>query len=160
MLHCFYRSKGEILSVSDIQKMAAIDADDIIWVDLLHSTEEEKVFVEHKLSIELFTRQEAEEIESSSKYFENEQEINANLNYIFKKEDDTYAADPVSYILKDNHILIHLHKIKLQHNKRTKNNKLLAIILMGRKGKSSNVSFGIEKCYLPFFVVKKKPNHT
>ena len=85
--------------------MAAIDADDIIWVDLLHSTEEEKVFVEHKLSIELFTRQEAEEIESSSKYFENEQEINANLNYIFKKEDDTYAADPVSYILKDNKLI-------------------------------------------------------
>lgn len=105
MLHCFYRSKGEILSVSDLQKMAAIGADDIIWVDLLNSTEEEKVFVENKLSIELFTRQEAEEIESSSKYFESEQEINANLNYIFRKEDDTYAADPVSYILKDNKLI-------------------------------------------------------
>lgn len=85
--------------------MAAIGADDIIWVDLLNSTEEEKVFVENKLSIELFTRQEAEEIESSSKYFESEQEINANLNYIFRKEDDTYAADPVSYILKDNKLI-------------------------------------------------------
>lgn len=105
MMHCFYRSKGEILSVSDLQKMAVINAKDIIWVDLLNSTEEEKGFVEHKLGIELFTRQEAEEIESSSKYFESEQEINANLNYIFKKDDDTYSVDPVSFILKDDKLI-------------------------------------------------------
>lgn len=105
MLHCFYRSKGEILSVTDLQKVISINAEDIIWVDLLNSTEEEKVFVEQKLGIELFTRQEAEEIESSSKYFESEQEINANLNYIFRKEDDTYSVDPVSFILKDNKII-------------------------------------------------------
>ncbi|MFN7117262.1 MAG: magnesium/cobalt transporter CorA [Saprospiraceae bacterium] len=105
MLHCFYRSKGEILSVTDLQKMAVINADDIIWVDLLNSPEEEKAFVEHKLGIELFTRQEAEEIESSSKYFESEQEINANLNYIFRKDDDTYSVDPVSFILKSNKLI-------------------------------------------------------
>lgn len=105
MLHCFYRSKGEILSVADLQKMATIPAGDVIWVDLLNSTEEEKAFIENKLGIELFTRQEAEEIESSSKYFESEQEVNANLNYIFRKEDNTYAVDPVSFILKDNKII-------------------------------------------------------
>lgn len=85
--------------------MAAINADDIIWVDLLHPDEEEKSFVEHKLGIELFTQQEAEEIESSSKYFESEQEINANLNYIFRKEDNTYSVEPVSFILKDSKIV-------------------------------------------------------
>ncbi len=105
MLHCFYRSKGEILSVTDLQKMEAISAEDILWVDLLNSPEEEKVFVEQKLGIELFTRQEAEEIESSSKYFESEDEINANLNYIFRKEDNTYAVDPVSFILKSKKLI-------------------------------------------------------
>jgi magnesium transporter len=109
MLHCFYRSKGEILSVADVQKMTTLHTEDIIWVDLLNSTEEERAFVEHKLGTELFTRQEAEEIESSSKYSESEQEINANLNYIFRKEDGTYAVDPVSFILKD-------HKIITQRN--------------------------------------------
>lgn len=105
MLHCFYRSKGEILSVTDLQKMEAISVEDIIWMDLLNSPEEEKAFVEQKLGIELFTRQEAEEIESSSKYFESEEEINANLNYIFRKEDDTYSVDPVSFILKSNKLI-------------------------------------------------------
>lgn len=105
MLHCFYRSKGEILSVLDMQKMEHINAEDILWVDLLNSTQEEMAFVEQKLGTELFTRQEAEEIESSSKYFESEQEINANLNYIFRKEDNTYSVDPVSFILKANKLI-------------------------------------------------------
>ncbi|MBK7873249.1 MAG: magnesium/cobalt transporter CorA [Saprospiraceae bacterium] len=105
MLTCFYQSKSEILTATDLQKLAEISAKDIIWLDLYNPQEEEKAFVESKLGIELFTRQEAEEIESSSKYFENEQEINANLSYIYKKEDDTYAPDPVSFILKDQRLI-------------------------------------------------------
>lgn len=85
--------------------MEHINAEDILWVDLLNSTQEEMAFVEQKLGTELFTRQEAEEIESSSKYFESEQEINANLNYIFRKEDNTYSVDPVSFILKANKLI-------------------------------------------------------
>ncbi|MDX1666533.1 MAG: CorA family divalent cation transporter, partial [Saprospiraceae bacterium] len=37
---------------------------------------------------------------SSSRYFEEEQEINANLNYIYEKE-GSYSVDPVSFILKE-----------------------------------------------------------
>jgi len=105
MLQCFYRSQGEILSMSDSNRMVGIEAEDIIWMDLLNSSEEERLFVESKLGIELFTRQEAEEIESSSKYFESDEEVNANLNYIFRREDDTYEVDPVSFILKSNKLI-------------------------------------------------------
>lgn len=105
MLQCFYRSQGEILSISDRAKMDGIETEDIIWMDLLNPSQEEMDFVELKLGTELFTRQEAEEIESSSKYFESEEEINANLNYIFRREDSTYAVDPVSFILKSNKII-------------------------------------------------------
>ncbi len=105
MLTCFYQSKGENLTTNDLGKLFEIPAQDIIWIDLYNPLEEEKVFVEQKLGIELFTRQEAEEIESSSKYFENEQEINANLNYIYQKEDGNYGTDPVSFILKSNHLI-------------------------------------------------------
>lgn len=107
MLTCFYQSKGEILVASELEKLAEIPAESIIWIDLYNPKEEEKNLIESKVAIELFTRQEAEEIESSSRYFENEQEINANLNYIYQKDppEGPYATDPVSFILKGNQLI-------------------------------------------------------
>jgi magnesium transporter len=77
-----------------------LNTETIIWIDLNNPIQEERNWVESQFQVELFTRQEAEEIESSSKYFESENEINANLNYIFKVG-DSYSMDPVSFILKD-----------------------------------------------------------
>lgn len=105
MLTCFYRTPQENLSTTELQKLPDIPVEKIIWIDLYNPTEHEKMAVEQKLGVELFTRQEAEEIESSSKYFENEQEINANLNYIYKREEGRYATDPVSFILKSNQLV-------------------------------------------------------
>jgi len=81
-----------------------VPIDSVIWVDLFSPDNEERSAVEQRFSVELFTRQEAEEIESSSRYFENEEEINANLNYIYR-EGERYAVDPVSFILKDNFLI-------------------------------------------------------
>jgi len=81
-----------------------VPIDSVIWVDLFSPDNEERSEVEQRFSVELFTRQEAEEIESSSRYFENEEEINANLNYIYR-EGERYAVDPVSFILKDNFLI-------------------------------------------------------
>ena len=105
MLTCFYRDQSENLSTSDLQQIYNIPSENFIWLDLYHASEQEKLAVEEKLGVELFTRQEAEEIESSSKYFEDEQEINANLNYLYKREEGRYATDPVSFILKSNYLI-------------------------------------------------------
>ncbi len=113
MLHCFYQSKGELLSVNDIERMDEISSADIVWLDLFNAPEEERFRIEHMLGIELFTRQEAEEIESSSRYSESQYEINANVNYIYKKEDKHYASDPVSFILRAN-LLITQRNIPLR----------------------------------------------
>jgi len=71
-----------------------------IWVDLVNSTEEERQHVEQKFNIELFTKQESEEIETSSKYIETENEIGINLNFI-KNQNGHYFDEPVSFIIKD-----------------------------------------------------------
>lgn len=105
MLTCFYRNQSENLSTTDLQQILDTPNQSIIWVDSYHASEKEKLAVEEKLGVELFTRQEAEEIESSSKYFEDEQEINANLNYLYKREEGRYATDPVSFILKSNYLI-------------------------------------------------------
>lgn len=113
MLHCFYQSKGELLSVNDMERMDEISSADIVWLDLFNSPEDERLRIERMLGIELFTRQEAEEIESSSRYSESQHEINANVNYIYKKEDSHYASDPVSFILRSN-LLITQRNIPLR----------------------------------------------
>lgn len=73
---------------------------EIIWIDLMSPDEEEKILVEKTFAVELFTPQESEEIESSSKYAESEDEIGINLNFL-SKEEGKYVNEPVSFILKD-----------------------------------------------------------
>ena len=66
-------------------KMASGDSSagpNIFWIDLISATDEEKHRVERDFRVELFTQQESEEIESSSKYVETEDEIGINLNFL------------------------------------------------------------------------------
>lgn len=74
---------------------------DIIWIDLINPTRVEKEKVENAFDIELFTSQESEEIESSSKFSESEYEIGINMNFL-RSENGNYFNEPVSFILKDN----------------------------------------------------------
>lgn len=77
---------------------------DIIWIDLIAPTEVEKEQVEKSFGVELFTPQEREEIESSSKFAESENEIGINLNFL-RLENGNYINEPVSFILKDNFLI-------------------------------------------------------
>ena len=76
----------------------------IIWIDLKNPTSEEKEQVEKTFGVELFTPQEREEIESSSKYVESESEIGINLNFL-RAENGNYINEPVSFILKDDFLI-------------------------------------------------------
>ena len=90
-----------------VVKMASGDSSagpNIFWIDLINATDEEKHQVERDFRVELFTEQESEEIESSSKYVETEDEIGINLNFLVPQE-GTFINEPVSFILK-NKILI------------------------------------------------------
>jgi magnesium transporter len=72
----------------------------IFWIDLINPTQDEIQQVERDFRVELFTKQESEEIESSSKYVETEDEIGINLNFLVP-ENETFSNEPVSFILKD-----------------------------------------------------------
>ena len=72
----------------------------IIWVDLINPTGEEKQQVERDFIVELFTKHEREEIESSSKYVETAEEIGINLNFLIQ-DGDNFTNEPVSFIIKD-----------------------------------------------------------
>jgi magnesium transporter len=72
----------------------------IIWVDLINPSGDEKHLVEREFGIELFTKQEREEIESSSKYVETAEEIGINLNFLIQ-DGDNFTNEPVSFIIRD-----------------------------------------------------------
>jgi len=72
----------------------------IIWVDLINPSDLEKEQVEKVFGLELFTKQEREEIESSSKYVETSEEIGINLNFIIH-QDGEYVSEPISFILRE-----------------------------------------------------------
>jgi magnesium transporter len=83
----------------NLELQGKIIPDDIIWVDLVNSNDEEKNLVEETFGIELFTKEEIEEIESSSKYIETENEIGININFI-RTDNEQINNEPVSLIIK------------------------------------------------------------
>lgn len=112
MLFGVYKTNRGLKTTAEPEELALVDAVEVVWVDLYNPTQIERDMVENHFHIELFTRQEAEEIESSSKYFENGNEINANSTYIFHR-DGVYATDPVSFILRGT-LLITQRSIELR----------------------------------------------
>ncbi len=84
----------------------------ILWIDLYKASEEEKEKVEQYLDIKLQTRQESEEIESSSRYFETEDEVFANSNFLLS-DNGIYKNEPVSFIIK-NRILVSYRNVDLK----------------------------------------------
>ncbi len=96
MINYFYFENNELTISSDSDFLKS----GIIWVDLINPSDEEKEQVEKVFGLELFTKQEREEIESSSKYVETAEEIGINLNFIILQEGE-YVSEPISFILRE-----------------------------------------------------------
>ena len=98
MVKIFYKSGAEILSSQSETELSAIGRENVIWIDMLQPTGEQKRLVEQYLGTEIQSRAEAEEIESSSRYSEENGAIFANTNFL-SPADDEMLMDAVSFIL-------------------------------------------------------------
>jgi len=112
MIAIFYKAFNKIVHEIDVKRLAEIDYEDLLWIDLASPLPEEKQAVEDFFSIKLQTRQQSEEIESSSQYSETETLIIANSNFLIQQNDE-FITEPVSFVLKDG-ILISLRNIELK----------------------------------------------
>lgn len=72
----------------------------ILWIDLQSPSAQEREFIEKNFSIEFFTSQEVQEIESSSRFFETEETIEINLGFV--STDVELTVQNVTFILKSN----------------------------------------------------------
>ena len=101
MLNIFYRENGKI-GVSQSEKdFAKITLENTVWIDLVDPTGAEKRAVEGFLGTEIQSRAQAEEIESSSRYFETDDAIFANTNFLTPGAEE-YMMQAVSFTLVDN----------------------------------------------------------
>ena len=112
MISIFYRQGADINVSQHETEFATIGKDNVLWIDLLSPTGDEKRATESFLGTEIQSRATAEEIESSSRFFESDQAIFANTNFL-SPADDEMAIDPVSFILVGD-ILTTLREIPLR----------------------------------------------
>ena len=112
MIKIFYRL-GQDIAISQSQtEFAAIGKENVLWIDLLDPTGDEKRAVESYLGTEIQSKAEAEEIESSSRFSEEGKIVFANTNFL-SPADDEMLMDPVSFIMSGK-ILTTLREIPLR----------------------------------------------
>ena len=98
MISIFYRLGSEIVFGQSITEFASIGKENVLWIDLVDPTGEEKRGVESFLNTEMQSRGQAEEIESSSRFSEDANAIYANTNFLSPTGDEM-AMEPVSFII-------------------------------------------------------------
>jgi len=98
MLEIFYKQKGELSTTNNLNALENLGYDDVLWIDMVSPSGEEKRGVEEFLNTTLQSRAQAEEIESSSRYSESETTIFINTNFLIPAP-ESYNTESVSFIL-------------------------------------------------------------
>ena len=106
MLTIYLKQYNKIIRNAEPELLDNLGYDDILWLDLLSPSIKEQKAVENFMEESLQTRQQVEEIESTSKYSENENSIISNTNFFIPKPDGTFDVEPVSFIISNEGVLV------------------------------------------------------
>ena len=105
MITIYLKHYNKIIRNADPKLFDELGYDDILWIDLLNPTIKEQKAVEGFMEISLQTKQQVEEIESTSKYSETENAIISNSNF-FVPTGDSFVVQPVSFIISNEGVLV------------------------------------------------------
>ena len=105
MITIYLKQYNKIIRNADPKLFDELGYDDILWIDMLLPTIKEQKAVENFMEISLQTKQQVEEIESTSKYSENENSIISNSNF-FVPTGDSFVVQPVSFIISNEGVLV------------------------------------------------------
>lgn len=100
MITIYLKQFNKIIRNVDVRIFDELGYDDVLWIDLMDPTVQEQKEVEAFIETTLQTRQQIEEIESSSKYSETENAIISNSNF-FIPSDEGFAVEPVSFMVTE-----------------------------------------------------------
>ena len=105
MITIYLKQYNKIIRNADPKLFDELGYDDILWIDLLNPTIKEQKSVENFMEISLQTKQQVEEIESTSKYSETENAIISNSNF-FVPTGESFVVQPVSFIISNEGVLV------------------------------------------------------
>ncbi|MDE5637256.1 MAG: magnesium and cobalt transport protein CorA, partial [Alistipes sp.] len=113
MITIYLKQYNKIIRNADTKLFDDLGYDDILWIDMLTPTIKEQKAVENFMEISLQTKQQVEEIESTSKYFETENTIVSNSNF-FVPTGDTFLVEPVSFIISNEGVLVSVRNSEMR----------------------------------------------
>ncbi len=112
MISCYVKKGNRLTVVEGVEYLSDIeDRKSVIWIDMLFPTNEEVKAVEAIFDIEFPTKQESEEIELSSRYWEEANRIEIN-SYFLINDSKEPVNETVSFILQGD-LLISIRYKKL-----------------------------------------------
>ena len=105
MITIYLKQYNKIIRNADVELFEELGYDDILWIDMITPSIKEQKAVENFMEISLQTKQQVEEIESTSKYSESENAIISNSNF-FIPTGDSFVVEPVSFIISNEGVLV------------------------------------------------------
>ena len=112
MVRVYYKNGNRIDVEVFTRQFPTQDLNEILWIDFTQPTQDERTEVEKLLAIKFLTRQQAEEIETTSKYSETQKNVLINANYYIDKG-KTYENEPISFIIIETGLLVSYHQFNL-----------------------------------------------
>ena len=82
MLRIYYKKDRRLAKETDLEELRDIPMESMIWVDLQNPTPKEKATIETYFDIKYSSEEESQEIESSSRFSEVEDELIINSNFL------------------------------------------------------------------------------
>ncbi|MBQ5690551.1 MAG: magnesium and cobalt transport protein CorA [Alistipes sp.] len=113
MITIYLKQYNKIIRNADTELFDDLGFDDILWIDMMQPTLKEQKAVENFMEISLQTKQQVEEIESTSKYSETENAIISNSNF-FVPTGDSFEVEPVSFILSNEGVLVSVRQAEMR----------------------------------------------
>ena len=113
MITIYLKQYNKIIRNADTDLFDDLGFDDILWIDMVQPTIKEQKAVENFMEISLQTKQQVEEIESTSKYSETENAIISNSNF-FVPTGESFEVEPVSFILSNEGVLVSVRQAEMR----------------------------------------------
>ncbi len=124
MIYCYVKKGNRLTVMEGLEYLKDIeDIKSVIWIDMFLPTVEEVKTIESIFDIEFPTKQESEEIELSSRYWEEANRIEINSYFLINDRKDP-VNETVSFILQDDLLISVRYKRLASFNASIK--KLLA----------------------------------
>jgi magnesium transporter len=96
MMRVYFKRQNRVHKVQTLSQLESME--DLVWIDLQNPTPSEIADVEANFEFKFQSRQQQTEIESSSRYFETDDEIIANSNFLqFGTTGNTFISN-VCYV--------------------------------------------------------------